>query len=89
MNPKFIQTSREQQLLFPPSIQDWLPEEHLARFVVDIVSQLNLQSLAETYAGKGFKAYHPEIPATVKAALCPDLAAGPRNGSVKVRQSQP
>lgn len=61
MNPKFIQTSREQQLLFPPSIQDWLPEEHLARFVVDIVSQLNLQPLAETYAGKGFKAYHPEI----------------------------
>jgi len=61
MSPKFIQTSREQLLLFPPSIQDWLPEEHLARFVVDIVSQLNLQPLAESYAGKGFKAYHPEI----------------------------
>ncbi|MGC2064134.1 MAG: IS1182 family transposase [Thermodesulfovibrionales bacterium] len=61
MTPKFIPTSREQQYLFPPSIQDWLPEEHLARFVVDIVSQLNVQPLAETYAGKGFKAYHPEI----------------------------
>ena len=48
MSPKFIQVSREQQLLFPPSIQDWLPEEYLARFVVDIVSQLNLQPLAET-----------------------------------------
>jgi transposase len=61
MTPKFIPTSRDQQYLFPPSIQDWLPEEHLARFVVDIVSQLNLQPLAETYAGKGYKAYHPEI----------------------------
>ena len=61
MTPKFIPTNRDQQYLFPPSIQDWLPEEHLARFVVDIVSQLNLQPLAETYAGKGFKAYHPEI----------------------------
>jgi len=61
MIPKFIPTNRDQQYLFPPSIQDWLPEEHLARFVVDIVSQLNLQPLAETYAGKGFKAYHPEI----------------------------
>ena len=61
MIPKFILTNRDQQHLFPPSIQDWLPEEHLARFVVDIVSQLNLQPLAETYAGKGFKAYHPEI----------------------------
>jgi transposase len=61
MTQKFIPTNRAQQLLFPPSIQDWLPEEHLARFVVDIVSQLNLQSLADTYEGKGCKAYHPEI----------------------------
>lgn len=61
MKSKFIATSREQQLLFPPSIQDWLPEKHLARFVVDIVSQLDLRPLAEAYAGKGVKAYHPEI----------------------------
>jgi transposase len=61
MIPKFIPTNREQQYLFPPSIQDWLPEVHLARFVVEIVSQLNLQPLAETYAGRGFKAYHPKI----------------------------
>lgn len=61
MESKFIAVSREQQLLFPPSIQDWLPEKHLARFVVDIVSQLDLRPLAEAYAGKGLKAYHPEI----------------------------
>ena len=61
MTPKFIPTNRDQQYLFPPSIQDWLPEKHLARFVVEIVSQLNLRPLTETYAGKGFKAYHPEI----------------------------
>ncbi|MEW6406360.1 MAG: IS1182 family transposase [Chloroflexota bacterium] len=60
MKSKFIATSREQQLLFPPSIQDWLPEKHLARFVVDIVSQLDLRPLAEAYAGKGLKAYYPE-----------------------------
>jgi len=61
MIPKFIPTNREQQYLFPPSIKDWLPEKHLAPFVVDIVSQLNLGPIAETYAGKGHKAYHPEI----------------------------
>jgi len=61
MIQKFIPTSRDQQLLFPPAIQDWLPERHLARFIVDIVSQLDLRPLAETYAGKGYKAYHPEI----------------------------
>jgi transposase len=59
MIPKFIPTNREQQYLFPPSIKDWLPEKHLAPFVVDIVSQLNLGPIAETYAGKGHKAYHP------------------------------
>ena len=58
---KFIPTNRDQLHLFPPAIQDWLPEEHLARFIVDIVSQLNLRPLSDTYAGKGFKAYHPEI----------------------------
>ncbi|HBY02381.1 MAG TPA: IS1182 family transposase [Rikenellaceae bacterium] len=61
MIPKFIPTTREQQYLFPPSIKDWLPEKHLAPFVVDIVSQLNFGPFAETYAGKGHKAYHPEI----------------------------
>lgn len=45
----------------PPSIQEWLPENHLARFVVDIVSQLDLRSISEVYAGKGIKAYHPQI----------------------------
>lgn len=38
-----------------------MPERHLARFIVDIVSQLNPRPLAKTYAGKGFKAYRPEI----------------------------
>lgn len=61
MCPKFISADRDQQYMFPPSIQDWLPENHLARFVVDIVSQLNLQSISEAYKGSGSKAYHPEI----------------------------
>ena len=61
MTQKFIHTNRDQQYLFPPSIQDWLPEQHLARFIVDIVLQLNLLPLTGTYAGKGHKAYHPEI----------------------------
>jgi len=61
MSLKFISTDRDQPYMFPPSIQDWLPENHLARFVVDIVSQLNLRSISEAYKGSGSKAYHPEI----------------------------
>jgi len=43
----------------PPSVQDWLPENHLARFVVDIVSQLDLWPLSSAYAGRGSDAYPP------------------------------
>ena len=61
MSSNFITSNRDQQYLFPPSVQDWLPEDHLARFVVDIVSNLNIRALSETYGGRGSKAYHPEI----------------------------
>jgi transposase len=47
--------------LMPPSVQDWLPKEHLARFVVEIVEQLDLRPLRESYAGRGSAAYHPEM----------------------------
>jgi transposase len=47
--------------LFPPSVQDWLPEGHLARFVVDIVEQCNLERLKASYAGRGSEAYSPEM----------------------------
>ncbi|WP_321533282.1 hypothetical protein [uncultured Desulfuromonas sp.] len=42
MSDKFRQVDRETQFLLPPSLDDWLPEEHLARFVIDIVEQLDL-----------------------------------------------
>ncbi|MCJ7602222.1 MAG: IS1182 family transposase, partial [Desulfobulbaceae bacterium] len=61
MGSNFKDSNRHQQYLFPPSLQDWLPEDHLARFVVDIVSQLNLRPLSEAYAGRGSKAYHPDV----------------------------
>lgn len=61
MSTKFISTDRKQQYMFPPTIDDWLPENHLARFVVDIVGQLDIKALTESYNSGGSKAYHPEI----------------------------
>ncbi|HSW62543.1 MAG TPA: IS5/IS1182 family transposase, partial [Dissulfurispiraceae bacterium] len=49
----FNQCDRETVYLFPPSVQEWLPEEHLARFVVEIVENLNLEKLKRSYAGRG------------------------------------
>ena len=49
-------------MLLPPSIQEWLPEQHLARFVVDIVEQLDLGEITSRYGGSGGKrAYHPAM----------------------------
>jgi transposase len=57
----FIQCDRKTPYLLPPSVQDWLPKNHLARFVVDVVSQLDLGALEKAYNGRGSKAYHPEV----------------------------
>jgi transposase len=61
MTVKFVEVDRETHYLLPPSLQDWLPEGHLARFVVEIVEQLDLQSLKASYAGRGSQPYNPEM----------------------------
>ena len=42
-------------------MQDWLPENHLARFVVEVVDQLDLSELTRQYAGRGSQAHHPAV----------------------------
>jgi transposase len=58
---RFVPVDRDTQFLFPPSVQEWLPEDHLARFIVDIVEQLDLSVLEESYAGRGSDAHHPAM----------------------------
>lgn len=61
MKSKFIRIDRHEQYLLPPSIQDWLPEGHLARFVVEIVEGLDLNFLKASYVGCGSQPYNPEM----------------------------
>ena len=56
-----MDVDRDTLYLLPPSIQEWLPEKHLARFVVEIVEQINLQSLKASYRGSGSQPYNPEM----------------------------
>jgi hypothetical protein len=42
----------EQDLLLPPSLRDWLPEDHLAYFVSDLVDQLDLSAITAVYEVK-------------------------------------
>ena len=61
MKVTFAQVDRETLYLLPPSVQDWLPEKHLARFVVEIVEQINLSPLKASYSGRGSQPYNPEM----------------------------
>jgi len=64
---------RDTDYLLPPSVQDWLPKSHLARYVVDVVEGLDLSALERAYAGKGSDAYHP---ATLLSLLIYGYATG-------------
>ena len=61
MATQFILLDRDTPYLLPPCVQDYLPEDHLARFVVDIIDQLDLRALSAVYAGKGKRPYHPAM----------------------------
>jgi transposase len=69
----FIVTDRKTVYLLPPSVSDWLGEDHLARFVVEVIDQLDLSNLTRQYAGRGSKAHHP---ATLLAILVYGYATG-------------
>jgi transposase len=53
----------EQDLLLPPSLRDWLPENHLAHFVSDVVDQLGLSAIESVYEKeeRGHPPYHPRM----------------------------
>jgi transposase len=53
----------EQDLLLPPSLRDWLPEDHLAYFVSDVVDQLDLSTIESVYEEeeRGQPPYHPRM----------------------------
>ncbi len=58
---KFHLIDRDIDFLLPPSVPEWLPEGHLARYVVEVVEGLDLGDLERAYAGKGSAAYHPAL----------------------------
>src|ERR1700681_1399989 len=57
----FRQIDRETGFLLPPSVDEWLPEWHLARFIVEVVAGLELRSMSGSYRGSGSASYHPKV----------------------------
>ena len=62
MSKNFRTCDLDQPFLLPPSLQDWLPENHLARFIAELMPGLDLSKIYGFYGrrdGRGKAAYHP------------------------------
>ena len=57
----FRPIDRDTGFLMPPSVEEWLPERHLARFVVEVIAGLDLRAMTGSYRGSGEASYHPEL----------------------------
>jgi len=57
----FRPTDRETGFLMPPSVDEWLPEQHLARFIVEVVEGMDLRGMSGSYRGSGSASYHPSV----------------------------
>lgn len=62
MNKRFRVCDLDQPYLMPPCLQDWLAENHLARFIAEVAAELDLSAIYGEYErkdGRGLSAYHP------------------------------
>src|ERR687890_1203287 len=78
MAQNFIACDREQELLLPPSLREWLPQDHLAWFVLDAVEAMDLSAFLAGYRDDGWgRAAHD--PAMMVALLIYAYAIGERS----------
>jgi transposase len=57
----FRTIDRQTGFLLPPSVDEWLPERHLARFVVEVIDGLDARAMVGAYRGSGSAAHHPRM----------------------------
>ena len=57
----FRPIDRDTGFLMPPSVDEWLPQRHLARFVVEVIAGLDLRAMTGSYRGSGEASYHPSL----------------------------
>ena len=69
----FRPTDRQTGFLMPPSVDEWLPQRHLARFVLEVIDGLDLKAMSKTYRGSGSASYPP---ATLLCLLVYGCATG-------------
>lgn len=63
MSRKFREWTPDQDYLFPPSTRDWLPENHLVYFLLDVSQQIDITPILADYDSEkgGQPPYHPRM----------------------------
>ena len=85
MGQRFIACDREQVLLLPPDLREWLPAGHLAHFVIDTVAELDLSAFYAAYRADGWgRPAHD--PAMMVALVLYAYARGERSSRVIERR---
>ena len=82
MPQNFLTCDRDQPLLLPPDLRDWLPEDHLAWFVIEAIEELDLEPFYASYRadGHGRAAHEPKMMVALLAYAYASASA-PRGGS--------
>jgi transposase len=57
----FRAIDRKSGYLLPPSVDEWMPEKHLARFIGEVIDELDLGRMSRAYRGTGSASYHPRL----------------------------
>ena len=78
MGQRFIACDREQSFLMPPDVREWVPERHLAWFVIDAVGEMDLDGFYAAYRVDG-RCRPPYEPAMLVAVLLYAYARGIRS----------
>jgi len=61
MNRNFKQYNQQQNWLFPPSIEELIPQDHPVRVVNGVIEQLDIEPLIKAYSKDGQPSYHPKM----------------------------
>ncbi len=63
MSRKFCEWQRDASCLFPPSLRDWLPEDHVVYFLLDVTAQIDISPIVDDYGGDngGQPPFHPRM----------------------------
>ena len=69
MNKTYQPWTQDQAYLLPPSLREWLPEDHLSWFIVDVVGQLDLSAVESAIQSKDARGQRPYHPAMMVALL--------------------